>query len=64
MKNAMNDRFKRKRLDGGVLVIESTCVLCGEVLVGDITDGLKEKEEQHVLEQCPQESGKRAIHLA
>jgi hypothetical protein len=53
-KREEDSNFKRIRLPSpeGRLIIQSTCVVCGQVLQGDVTEGHRETEKDHILKDC------------
>ena len=54
MNNPLDLHFKRIRMPSpeDSLIIQSTCVVCGEVLQGDVTEGHSDKEKDHILKEC------------
>ncbi|MCU1286832.1 MAG: hypothetical protein JWO13_3182 [Acidobacteriales bacterium] len=67
-KNGPTDSyFKRKRIGdnepNSAMVIQSTCVHCGEVFEGDVTQGLKEKEIQHTINCAKGKAARTTIHI-
>ena len=53
-----NDTFSRTLSNGGTKIV-SRCELCGEVLVGSVSEGLPRREVEHFLACTKKQAAKR-----